>query len=169
MTVMTSMPPAPKALLSQADAFDLPSILIGVVGVGILTAGVLAAIFGVIPFSQDKGAQQDLSAINTAEGVSKARNGAFTDKAGLAAAGLTSGLPAGVAVTPENGGTGYCATSTSSSGKTFAIASEQTTPWQGDCTFTKKWTKRTPSAATTGWANVAVSSDGRHLLAHIVA
>lgn len=54
---------------SEAGAFDLPSILVGVVVVGILTAGVLASIFGVIPFAQDKGAQQDLGAVVTAQGV----------------------------------------------------------------------------------------------------
>lgn len=57
------------AFKSEAGAFDLPSILVGVVVVGILTAGVLASIFGVIPFAQDKGAQQDLGAVVTAQGV----------------------------------------------------------------------------------------------------
>ncbi|HEX9086499.1 MAG TPA: hypothetical protein VF867_03105 [Arthrobacter sp.] len=61
------------AFKNEDGAFDLPSILVGVVVVGILTAGVLASIFGVIPFSQDKGAQQDLGAISTAEGVYKAQ------------------------------------------------------------------------------------------------
>jgi len=53
------------AFKNEDGAFDLPSILVGVVVVGILTAGVLASIFGVIPFSQDKGAQQDLGAVTT--------------------------------------------------------------------------------------------------------
>ena len=57
------------AFKNEAGAFDLPSILVGVVVVGILTAGVLASIFGVIPFAQDKGAQQDLGAVVTAQGV----------------------------------------------------------------------------------------------------
>ncbi|WP_422758831.1 hypothetical protein [Paenarthrobacter sp. C1] len=37
------------ALGAENDAFDLPSIMVGVVVVGILVAGVLASIFGVIP------------------------------------------------------------------------------------------------------------------------
>ncbi|MCC3292555.1 hypothetical protein [Arthrobacter sp. zg-Y1110] len=57
------------AFKSESGAFDLPSILVGVVVVGILTAGVMASIFGVIPFAQDKGAQQDLNSVVTAQGV----------------------------------------------------------------------------------------------------
>lgn len=57
------------AFTNESGAFDLPSIITGVVVVGILTAGVLASIFGIIPFAQDKGAQQDLGSIVTAQGV----------------------------------------------------------------------------------------------------
>lgn len=73
------------AFKNEAGAFDLPSILVGVVVVGILTAGVLASIFGVIPFSQDKAAQQDLGAVTTAQGVYKAQG----NKAGTVLPGTT--------------------------------------------------------------------------------
>ncbi|HEX9086498.1 MAG TPA: hypothetical protein VF867_03100 [Arthrobacter sp.] len=78
------------AFKNEAGAFDLPSILVGVVVVGILTAGVLASIFGVIPFSQDKGAQQNLGAIVTAEGVYKAQG----NEAGGVAPGTAYGASA---------------------------------------------------------------------------
>jgi photosystem II stability/assembly factor-like uncharacterized protein len=84
-------PPPRPALDSEQGAFDLPSIITGVVVVGVLTAGVLASIFGVIPFAQDNGAKQDNAAIRTAEGVAKAKDGRFMDSAGLVAAGY---LPA---------------------------------------------------------------------------
>ncbi|GAA4035589.1 hypothetical protein GCM10023063_20180 [Arthrobacter methylotrophus] len=79
------------AFKNEAGAFDLPSILVGVVVVGILTAGVLASIFGVIPFAQDKGAQQDLGSVVTAEGVFKAQTNNYTDLAGLQAPAANPG------------------------------------------------------------------------------
>lgn len=57
------------AFKNEKGAFDLPSIMIGVAVVAILTVGVLAAIFGVIPWAQDNAAKQDASAIVTAQGV----------------------------------------------------------------------------------------------------
>jgi alpha-tubulin suppressor-like RCC1 family protein/type II secretory pathway pseudopilin PulG len=79
-----------RILRSSRGAFDLPSIIAGVVVVGILTAGVLAAVFGVIPFAQENAAKQDLAAIRTAEGVARAKDGKFMDSAGLVAAGYLS-------------------------------------------------------------------------------
>ncbi|MCC3299237.1 hypothetical protein LJ757_15715, partial [Arthrobacter sp. zg-Y453] len=71
-------PPIPR-LKQSSGAFDLPSIMTGVIVVGILAAGVLAAIFGVIPYAQNNGAKQDLSSIRTAEGVAKAKDNRFMD------------------------------------------------------------------------------------------
>jgi hypothetical protein len=79
-----------KALRSVSGAFDLPSIIVGVVVVGILAAGVLAAVFGVIPFAQDNAAKQDLDSVRTAEGVAKTRLDGFKDKDGLLTGGLIS-------------------------------------------------------------------------------
>jgi hypothetical protein len=79
------------ALRSERGAFDLPSIITGVVVVAILTAGVLAAIFGIIPFAQDNASKQDISAVRTAEAVAKTKDGRFMDTAGLTAAGYLPG------------------------------------------------------------------------------
>jgi hypothetical protein len=60
-----------KPLRGQSGAFDLPSILVGVVTVGFLTVGILVAIFGVIPFAQDNAARQDLGATRPPKGPPK--------------------------------------------------------------------------------------------------
>ncbi len=75
-------------LRNEDGAFDLPSILTGVVAVGVLTAGVLGSIFGVIPFAQDNGAKQDLSAIKTAQGVAKTEGGNYLGLDSLNSSGL---------------------------------------------------------------------------------
>lgn len=107
-----------KALRSSRGAFDLPSILVGVVVVGVLTAGVLASFFGVIPFAQDSGARQDLSAYRTAEGVAKAKDGRFLDSAALSVAGYAQKTPS-TAVGTDTAGTCYVGVARSGSGKMF--------------------------------------------------
>jgi type II secretory pathway pseudopilin PulG len=118
------------AFKNEAGAFDLPSILVGVVVVGVLTAGVLASIFGVIPFAQDKGAQQDLGAITTAQGVYKAQTTegksygadlAALQDANLVGSGITNIAAAGTAGQ-------WAAASKSNSGKFFVVTSTNTTP-----------------------------------------
>ncbi|ACL42438.1 lipoprotein (plasmid) [Pseudarthrobacter chlorophenolicus A6] len=86
--------------------------------VAILAAGVLAAIFGVIPFAQDKGAQQDLDAITRGEGVAKAKDSRFMDTAGLDGAGYVTAKPGWNAATNANGSC-YVALAMSGSGKLF--------------------------------------------------
>lgn len=110
---------------SQSGAFDLPSILVGVVVVGILTAGVLAAVFGVIPFAQDSGARQDLDATRTAQGVAKAKDGRFMDTAGLDDAGYAKARPRVAAATDAKGSC-YVAVSRSATGKTFVATNTAT-------------------------------------------
>lgn len=108
-----------KAIRSQAGAFDLPSIITGVVVVGILAAGVLAAIFGVIPFAQDKAAQQDLDTVRTAEGVAKSQLGGFKDKNALISGGLISGDGASMGVGTDAAGSCYVGISKSASGNVY--------------------------------------------------
>lgn len=93
------------AFRNEAGAFDLPSILIGVVVVGVLTAGVLATIFGIIPYTQDQGIRQDLSAVGTAQGVAKAKDGRFMTDSELRAAGYLSGERVPAAAAPAPAGT----------------------------------------------------------------
>ncbi|GAA4035583.1 hypothetical protein GCM10023063_20170 [Arthrobacter methylotrophus] len=131
------------AFKNEAGAFDLPSILVGVVVVGILTAGVLASIFGVIPFAQDKGAQQDLGSITTAEGVYKAQTNGYTNLAGLQAPAPAGSGKAGNLVSAsvtgkvdvESSAVGtFSAATKSGSGKVFYITDQNTNPTQIDPT-----------------------------------
>lgn len=92
---------ASRLLRSARGAFDLPSIITGVVIVGILAAGVLAAIFGVIPFAQENGAKQDLAAVRTAEAVAKTKDGKFLDVAGLRSAGYLPSVSSAAASTED--------------------------------------------------------------------
>ncbi|HEX9228328.1 MAG TPA: hypothetical protein VF885_17125, partial [Arthrobacter sp.] len=57
------------AFRNENGAFDLPSILVGVLVVAVMALGVMAVVFGIIPFAQDKSAEQNLAAINTAQGT----------------------------------------------------------------------------------------------------
>lgn len=114
-----------EAFRNEDGAFDLPSILVGVVVVGILTVGVLAAIFGVIPFAQDKGAQQDLDGMRTAEGVAKARDGKFLPAAELATKGY---LPVSEKLASDTDAAGSCYLGVSLSGSGKLLVSSSSAP-----------------------------------------
>lgn len=115
----------------QTGAFDLPSIMIGVAVVAVLTVGVLAAIFGVIPWTQDNAAKQDLAAVHTAQGAAFAKDGGFRSKAGLVDAKL---LPSDVEdardldIRASDDGRRYVGVSTSETGRKFIITSEAPSP-----------------------------------------
>ncbi|UWX87012.1 fibronectin type III domain-containing protein [Arthrobacter sp. zg-Y1110] len=116
-------------LRKSSGAFDLPSIITGVVVVGILAAGVLAAIFGVIPFAQDRGAKQDLSSIRTAEGVAKAKDNRFMDHAGLLDTGyLQPSSTEKTTVKADTKGTCYVGLAKSGTGKIFYSTDARTDP-----------------------------------------
>lgn len=149
-------------LASRDGAFDLPSILVAVVAVGVLTIGVLASIFGVIPFAQDKGAQQDLSSVVTAEGVEKAKTGSFVSKSGLESSGALSGAGAGLKVYGGDRGW-FCASTASASGRNFMATSKASNPVEGVCKL--NWTKRVFGFAEDTWAGVATSSNNSKILA----
>lgn len=165
---MTSNPPAliparPSArtrlpLQSNAGAFDLPSILVGVVVVGVLTGGVLTSIFGVIPFAQDSGARQDLAALTTAEGVGKAKDSRFATAAALGAAGYLPEPPARLAADTDAPGSCFVGVAKSASGKIFANSSSRPTPFElSSSTLTGCITREQLKALVTG---VGGFSDG---------
>lgn len=113
----------------QSGAFDLPSVLIGVAVVAILAIGVMATIFGVIPWSQDRAAKQDLAAMNTAQGTAYARDGNFVDKASLVGAGwLGEGTPESLDAKADVEGKCYVAITTSKTGNKFIISHDKPTP-----------------------------------------
>lgn len=154
--------PSPGALRSSSGAFDLPSIITGVVVVGILTVGVLAVIFGVIPFVQNNGAKQDLMAINTAQGVTYAKHDQrYKDLDGLVDAGLISGMnPEKTEVTTSNEGKGFRAVVTSGTGQKWFITHENSVPRElkdedasaGGVSWTGEWCSPDTSVGKQGRA-----------------
>jgi type II secretory pathway pseudopilin PulG len=129
------------AFKNEDGAFDLPSILVGVVVVGVLTAGVLASIFGVIPFAQDKGAEQNIGAITTAQGVYKAQGApgiepgtTFGNLAALQGEKLISADVKDVTSVGDNDEWGSVAKS--GSGKFFVATSKNSTPKAVDAAIT---------------------------------
>ena len=118
-----------SAARTQSGAFDLPSVLIGVAVVAILAIGVMATIFGVIPWAQDRAAKQDLAAIHTAQGATYAHAGGFTDKAMLVNDGwLGSGTPDALDAKADPEGKCYVAVTTSKTGHRFVISNDKPTP-----------------------------------------
>lgn len=125
---MTAPTPG-RPLATQSGAFDLPSIMIGVAVVSILTVGVLAAIFGVIPWAQDRAAQQDLVALHTAQGAAYSKDGGFTDRAGLMDADLLGeDTPAGLEIQAAADGLKYVGVNYSETGNGYITTSEEPTP-----------------------------------------
>lgn len=106
-------------LRSMRGAFDLPSIITAVVVVGILAAGVLVAIFGVIPWSQDNAAKQDLAAVRTAEGTHVSKDSGFVNLAGLQGARYLPGAVERLTVDANAEGTCYLGIAKSGTGKLF--------------------------------------------------
>lgn len=117
-------------LRNESGAFDLPSIMAAVVVVGILTAGVLAAMVGVIPFSQDNAAKRDLGAIQTAQGAARTQHGGYGNKERLAALGLINPLSADTRVTVD--GAGFCAVRVSQTGRIYSVSSADNLVHEGD-------------------------------------
>lgn len=108
-------------------AFDLPSILTGVLVVSVMALGVMAVVFGFIPFSQDKAAGQDLAAVTTAQGVSKVKSGRYMSLGSLRNAGyITPGETLAVATDPA--GTCFVSVSRSHSGQTYIATDQSPTP-----------------------------------------
>ena len=121
-----------SGLRSESGAFDLPSIITGVIAVAILAGGVLAAVFGVIPFAQDHSAKQDLGAVRTAQGVAMtgaatAGSSGYRNLAELRTTNLLTGEK-GLDVSVNDKRDCYLATSRSDSGAMFYATSREPTP-----------------------------------------
>jgi Leucine-rich repeat (LRR) protein/type II secretory pathway pseudopilin PulG len=148
---------ASAGLNNEAGAFDLPSILVGVTVVGVLTAGVLASVFGVIPYAQDAGAKQDLSAVRTAQGTAKAQKGAFLNQSALSGSGLVGNLGDRITVTSSSGAQ-FCATATSQTGKIFSITESISEPVEDN--FCDVWTIPDPVLRAAVVAKLAAAAPG---------
>ncbi|HEX9088642.1 MAG TPA: sialidase family protein [Arthrobacter sp.] len=123
------MDPDRNVLHSEGGAFDLPSILVGVVVVGVLTTGVLGSVFGVIPFTQDSGAKQDLASLSTAEGVAKAKDSRFASSSVLKASGYLPASASKLAADTDAAGSCFVGVSKSGAGTVYASSNAVTTPF----------------------------------------
>ena len=131
MAVVMPFYPTPvlAARRRQSGAFDLPSVLVGVAVVAILAVGVMAAVFGVIPWAQDRAAMQDLAAVNTSQGTAYAHAGAFKDGQTLVDSGwLGKGTPEALETKTDSAGTCYVAVTTSKTGHRFVVSSNKPAP-----------------------------------------
>ena len=87
---MPRFPRPGRLLRNESGAFDLPSVLIGVAVVAILAVGVMALVFGAVPWAQSRAAAQDLAALTTAQGTAKAKDGEYADPTRMAQLGYLS-------------------------------------------------------------------------------
>lgn len=119
------------ALLNSSGAIDLASIMVGVLVIGVIAGIIAATVFAVIPWSQDKAAEQSLSAVRDAESVAYtqgAEGGAskYQDKAGLLTGNLLQDSPK-VGVATDAAGSCYVGVSKSATGKVFYVTDKTIT------------------------------------------
>ena len=93
------------ALRGVRGAFDLASIMVGVIVIGTIAGAVMGTVALVIPWSQDRAAEASLGAVRTAERVVYAVGGTYLDFDARHAAGLVQPAPA---VTIDTGDDGQC-------------------------------------------------------------
>ena len=127
-----------KTIKSEQGAIDLSSIMVGIVVIGLIGGVIAATVFSVIPWAQDKAAQQQLDSVAVAQAAYKAKASdpataqaegfianSYADSANLASQGLLLEGDSYCTI-PRDGG--YIAFSQSASGKIFTISDQNTSP-----------------------------------------
>lgn len=109
-----------RTLRSSSGAFDLPSVLVGVVVVMVLVVGTLATTIGVIPWIQDNGARQDLTTLTSAQGVNRAQNDRYAPLDALKITGQISTGPSAIAAETDSQGKCFVGVTKSGTGKVLA-------------------------------------------------
>lgn len=115
-------------LASSKGAFDLNSVLVAAAVVAILVGGTAVTTFGVIPWAQDNGAMQSLSAVNTAQSVAKVRDGKFMTGDGLTGASYLTTSGSSLVVGADTDGSCWVGFSRSDAGKTFFATADKSDP-----------------------------------------
>lgn len=108
----------PPVLRSIRGGFDLSSVIVGVIVVGILAAGTFAAVFGAIPWAQDRAAQHDLASLTVAEGAAKSVDGQYAGPALMKEFGYL-GDDAGLDYAIADDASCYVGVTKAATGKTF--------------------------------------------------
>lgn len=125
--------------VGEHGAFDIASIIVGVVLLGILVGGIITTTQGLVPWAQDKSTKQDLSAIVTAEQVYKAAStdqygktsatfGTLTELKTAPASLLPSDVVASSAFALDADAGNYWAVKKGRSGKWFGVNEEESNP-----------------------------------------
>jgi surface protein len=137
-----------KLLKSAKGAIDLPSIMIGVVVIGILSGIVGATVFVAIPWSQDKAASNSLSSISAAQESYRKAYDQYTTYDKLVEKGLMKKNPNYCSTTNGTGKT-YDSASKSSTGKVYVNNAAQLKPREAYANELTCLGKYTPPTAPT--------------------
>jgi surface protein len=149
-----------KLLKSAKGAIDLPSIMIGVVVIGILSGIVGATVFVAIPWSQDKAASNSLSSISAAQESYRKAYDQYTTYDKLVEKGLMKRNPNYCSTTNGTGGT-YDSASKSSTGKVYVNNAAQLKPreaYANEVTCLGKYTPPTPTSSAPTATTAPVSA-----------
>lgn len=132
----TQTPTLREKFINEDGAIDLASIMVGIIVIGIIGGIIAATIFAVIPWSQDNGAKESLSAIKTTEGVQRVKENQYMTKDELITNGQITKSNQKYQVVTNSNGTCYLAVTLSESGKAFWLSdtNQKAKAWDGVAT-----------------------------------
>ena len=139
-----------KFFKSAKGAIDLPSIMIGVVVIGIFSGIIGATVFVAIPWSQDKAASNSLSSISAAQTSYRQAYDQYTTYDTLVEKGLMKKNPNYCSTTNGTGKT-YDSASKSATGKIFVNNASQLKPreaYANEQTCLGKYIPSVPTSST---------------------
>lgn len=110
-----------KTLRNEKGVFDLTSVMVACIISAILAATVGATVFAIVPWTQDRTAKQQLTAVAIAQQGYHQINGTYTDSATLKAEKSISESTT-VCTAPQSDSTSYTIASLSKSGKIFVYS-----------------------------------------------
>lgn len=129
-----------QSFKNEEGAIDLTSIMVGVIALGLIGGVIAATVFAVIPWSQDKAAQQQLDSIVAAQSAYKGLSSgvppatpanhpanSYANSSLLASAGLLT-EDDNYCTVETGAGSGYQAVARSGSGKYWTVTDTNTKP-----------------------------------------
>lgn len=132
-----------RLLTKQEGSIDLAPIVVGVLVLGILSAGYLATATTAVPWAQDNAARQLLSNVVIAETANNVRTSDYTDYHTLAGNGLVP-TASSLTIAVNTEGSCYAASSRSDSGKLFYVTDLKPSPTDVQPAALKHWTPGDP-------------------------
>jgi hypothetical protein len=118
-------------LKSERGLFDLPSIMAGVIIIGLLAALTTASVLLVIPWFQGNTAKDTLNIIKVAETSARQASGSYQDYSTLVSNDFMAKVSDPTCITLDSGNKGYTAYTKTVAGKVFQLSSttEAIIPW----------------------------------------